>query len=370
MNNFAYFAGCIAVFITISAGFAQEPMDQSEREKSGFNKTADQTTHEFLKDNESAKPSKGIEETENDSPVAGYIADPKIKELLDSAGSDISNSNYVLAAEKLNALLVSQPGNALAYYYLSVANYYMKQYYESLDNIAIAIDLCPNYAVFYYQEGGIYEKIGKDKNAAGSYKKALEIDPNYYPAYVNLGNIYYVTGSYKSAAELYKRALTLNPKDSETLYNLANTYHATADYENAVYYFKKALAENDSDPAIYNNLGITYRQMGKIDLAIEQFHKALLFKKDYSLSAYNLGDSLRIKNRLQEAIEFLKQAIKENPNHQYAYTSLGICYEELGNLDDAIKCYEKALEVAPKSATAPEAQARLKNISAKTKDKK
>ena len=78
---------------------------------------------------------------------------------------------------------------------------YLIQIYLDLDKtedamkyLEMAISKDANNPVFYFAQGGLYEKIEKEEDAIKMYEKSLSIDSNFFLSNFNLGILYYNRG--------------------------------------------------------------------------------------------------------------------------------------------------------------------------------
>ena len=123
---------------------------------------------------------------------------------------------------------------------------------EALANLEKAIQQDDSNPRYYFAQGALFEKLGKEEDAIKTYQKTLEVDPNYFNAYYNLGALYYNKGvsqsevakdvpaneneryeaEMKKADEWFAKALPymekcneLEPNDKMVLESLKNLYY-------------------------------------------------------------------------------------------------------------------------------------------------
>jgi len=130
---------------------------------------------------------------------------------------------------------------------------------EALESLRIAIQGDPNNANLHFAQGTVYDKLGKESEAAVSYKKAIELKPDYFDAYYNLGAMYFNEAAemankandlksnaeyskakekfdarFKEAEPYLEKAHELNPEDTNTMVSLKQLYarlNETVKYE-------------------------------------------------------------------------------------------------------------------------------------------
>lgn len=97
-----------------------------------------------------------------------------------------------------------------------------QKYDEAIAKYEEAIKLSPNSAVGYNLLGMAYRfKYNAERDPSSrekeidAFKKSIECDDTYWVAYVNLGATYYYIGKKKEAASLFEKALKLYPENPE-----------------------------------------------------------------------------------------------------------------------------------------------------------
>lgn len=123
-----------------------------------------------------------------------------------------------------------------------------------------AIRIDKDFAEAYNNLGFAYEKLGKNKEAADAYKKALSNLLYRTPekAYYNLGRLYYKEKRYDEAIEVYNQALKRVRDYYPCYYGLALAYNAKGNYGDASSAITKAI---EMDP---NYKGDRNKAMGDL----------------------------------------------------------------------------------------------------------
>lgn len=178
---------------------------------------------------------------------------------------------------------------AESYFNIGLANYYLKQYRESVDAYRAAIRLDPyNSADAYYALGLVYRDWGKADEEIQAYKQAIKLRPDFTSAYERLGSRYFRSKKYSEAAEVYRQLSSLKPADA----------------------------------GAHNSLGETYLEMNKHNEALESFRMAIRLKPDFGRAYFNLGKCLLAMGNRDAALE--QYNILQNLNQEWA--------EKLGSL--------------------------------------
>jgi len=109
-------------------------------------------------------------------------------------------------------ILDKAPSNTDALHLLGVIKHQLGNHKEAIEKITKAIQLKSS-AIYYGNLGMAYNALGKDEEAAESFKKALEINPRYEKAYLahyNLGIYFKDKGEILRALEHYNKSIELN----------------------------------------------------------------------------------------------------------------------------------------------------------------
>ena len=115
--------------------------------------------------------------------------------------------------------------SAESYFNLGLANYYLKQYREAVENYRQSIRLDPyNAADAYYALGLVYRDWGRADDEIQAYKQAIRLRPDYTSAYERLGARYLKSKKYVEAIELYKQLAALKPGDSSALNSMGEAH--------------------------------------------------------------------------------------------------------------------------------------------------
>ena len=190
----------------------------------------------------------------------------------------------------------------------------LKQINMAIEAYSYAIDLNPNNAAAYNNQGIAHDDKGEVDKAIKDYNKAIKLNPNYVYAYNNRGIAYRRKGEIERAIEDYNTAIELKSNYAEAHYNRGNVYNDNGETELAIKDYNKAIKLDPNDADIYCNRGNAYFKKGEINLTIKDYNKA----------------------------------IKLNPNYVYAYNNRGIVYQNNGEVNKAIEDYTTAIRLESK----------------------
>ncbi len=134
---------------------------------------------------------------------------------------------------------------------------------EAEQSLAEAIQSDPNDPQLYYNQGYLYEQMGKNEDAVSSYKKALEIDPDYFDATFNIAAYYY-----NQAAEILQQANDMDLKEYQEKGKEVEA-KAKEHFEEALPYLEKAKELQPDDVKVLTTLQTVYARLGMSEKAEE-----------------------------------------------------------------------------------------------------
>jgi predicted O-linked N-acetylglucosamine transferase (SPINDLY family) len=221
--------------------------------------------------------------------------------------------NFDDAEKSYRAILVRDPNNFKANYYLGVLEYQKNNYQKAIDLIKKALGSNPKFAEAYSNLALSYKGLGNTELAITSFNKAIEIEPNSSEAYFNLGNLRRQQGEFKLAIECYKNSIQYNKK-----YNVA-----------------------------FYNLAICYEQIHQIDEAIKNYDETIKLKPDFIDAYANLAQLQLKKGMKKEAFVTLYKIIEINPKNVNAYFNLAMLFKEVLQYESAVKALKIVKNINP-----------------------
>ncbi|MBU0936597.1 MAG: tetratricopeptide repeat protein [Spirochaetes bacterium] len=263
----------------------------------------------------------------------------------------IKQNRLTAAAKTVKAILIKEPKNSVAHYYMAkiylaeqkaelalmelktvnaigqfdydipekefrilIASLYERfgQAEEALKEYIMLSQKDPNNAEYFYQCGRIFGDRGKTEVAVKYVRKAIELDPKHGKAHFTLGMILYRTKHPVEARTEFEAALKHDPTNYESYYYLGKLLKENNDTTGALLAFERAQKSPGYKLKALVERGATYINQGSFENAIIELERAIKMSKD---DAQN------------ETI--------------YARYFLAACYEKLKNLDKAIENWEK-----------------------------
>jgi tetratricopeptide (TPR) repeat protein len=134
--------------------------------------------------------------------------------------------------------------------------------------------------------GNAQLRLGDDRSAGASYRKAIEADPDNAPAYYRLGDIEFEAGRNDKAADYFVRACELE-SDNPRYHAFAGTaYLQEKNYRLAAVYLRRSVELFPEQPLMLYNLAAALSFDGEKELALEQVTKAVSIDEGYARGWY------------------------------------------------------------------------------------
>jgi len=140
----------------------------------------------------------------------------------------------------------------------------------------------------FHRLAGIYERLGKRKEAFQCLQKAINIKKNYAEAYCDIGRYLIDAKEIKSALNYYAKALEYKPNLFGAYINIGNIYQKSGDLSEAMKYFRKSLEINNKIPITFYNIGRIYAIEKKFIDAERNYKSALECDKNFNIAKIGL----------------------------------------------------------------------------------
>jgi tetratricopeptide (TPR) repeat protein len=194
----------------------------------------------------------------------------------------------------------------------------------------------------------VYEKIGRDDDAAKDYSTAIALDPTNSAAHKNLGALLYRKGRIVESIEQFDRAIALNPRDAGGYSNRATAYSDLRRFDQAMADFASALRLDANHATAYVNRGRAYDLQGRSAEARADFDKALAINPSETNAYVYRARVLAIGGEFDSAIADCLSAIGIDPSVRStpAMLVLGMAYEQKGDFTGAMEAYQTFIAMA------------------------
>lgn len=267
---------------------------------------------------------------------------------------------YKEAAEAYQAALELSPDNAKLTYLRGDALYRAGTGLEALPQLTELANRTTEFPVSALM-ADIYAQAGQIDYALRALNQALSAAQENGDSgaqgrlLVKLGLLQRSLGRQSEAANSFRRAVQVAPDSWQALYNLGVTYLEGGQTQNAVKTLESALRYNTDSGDLRLALASAYDQAGRPQEALRQAEAALQRLDDPALitdatsikgrSLYRLGD-------YRGALEALERVTAERPDSATAQLWAGLAHYQLGDYQNATQYYERAVQLEPNSTSA------------------
>jgi tetratricopeptide (TPR) repeat protein len=222
---------------------------------------------------------------------------------LEQAFSMIESGDFGSVAVEVSTIIQNDPGNAMAYHLLGLADAHRGLVEEAASNFQHAVDIDPQFALGWYNLGVVEESRGRWGSALDAYQNALDIEPSNQRYGFSVNRLLdFITGEGG-----------WDQRDTEALQLFMD--------------------------------GVASVNKGSMDdLAFaENIFRILVDNRPYDVAARNmLGLTLARQGRLEEAEGILSGVVEDEPGFSEAWFNLGMVHRAQGRIADAIKDFETA----------------------------
>jgi tetratricopeptide (TPR) repeat protein len=173
------------------------------------------------------------------------------------------------------------PQQPVPYMFSAIANYQLKNYEQSINDLEMGIKFVVNndplLVQFYSYLGDTYHQVKKNEASFDAYKNALIIDPdnsivlNNYAYYLSLNNM-----ELEKALEMARKATELDPENGSNQDTYGWVLYKLKRYEEAKEWISKALENhNEHNAVVLEHYGDVLYQLNRYEDAFEYWDKAI-----------------------------------------------------------------------------------------------
>jgi len=178
--------------------------------------------------------------------------------------------------------------------------------------------------------------------ALAAFEKAVELCPNYPIYWYDVARTQREIGSYQSALTAIDIAIKLDESEPQFRHARGNIMRSLNNLEEAVDEFKRALDLDESFPA-HNNLGLTYHDLGELDLARDVLEQGLNFAPEDTDLLMNLASVYCDMDKFAVAALYDERVVRLNPNIVRSWERLANDYFCLKQFDQAEVAMREAI---------------------------
>lgn len=154
-----------------------------------------------------------------------------------------------------------------------------------------------------------YFAEGKTEIALEELKQVMAVDPNFSEAYDLRGLIFMRLGDQRAAEDSFRRAIALNPRNADTLHNYGWMLCQQARYPEAERSFQQALdiPLYGSRSRTYLAMGVCQARAGSLDTAEASLRHAYELDAGNPVTGYNLSRVLYMRGDYERARFYIRR---------------------------------------------------------------
>ena len=236
---------------------------------------------------------------------------------------------------------------------------------RSLDIFGIANKVDPYNADNFYISGRAYYMLSLTDSSLldkiiESEKNAIIIDPLYAEAFLVIGNVYEKQGKNNDAAQMYERAVEINPQLSEAVSGLSSVYIKLGESKKVIDIFNGFLGKYPNNPIFQENLAAIYVKRGEIGQAVKMYEEMVAVNPKNINALVNLGFMSARMGNIPNAKDSFERAYLIDPRNVNVHNGLGLVYHMTGQKDKARDEFNQALMVDPNNQYAKDMLGKIK----------
>jgi len=284
-----------------------------------------------------------------------------VRDLLRARLLDIflQSHDHARAREQLNGLLLDNPGNASALYFLGSIAFEEKRWADAIADYQRSLSFNPGFEQAHYDLASAQLAAGQGADAVATMEAARKrFSTNFVSEYL-LGLAYHEQKKYPEALSHLRAAETL-ARTGETnrltdgfYFQLGATSERAGDRAAAEKYFEQCLALAPNNAEALNYLGYMWAEKGEhLTRAREMIEKALKAEPDNAAFLDSMGWVCYQLGQPREAVEYLRKAVAADPKEPDAtvYDHLGDAYAALKDTEQARAAWTKSLSLEASDA--------------------
>jgi len=273
-------------------------------------------------------------------------------------GAPVGSEGLRQAAHELEILEKMTPDDENVYYTLGGI-------YFELGEINKAIETYEKYQKYSGSDDGYreiaryYTSVGDLGMAVEYLSNGLELQPDSAETLILLGNIYLSQGKNKEAAGIFKKLFEVSNGNAQIKRQLAATLFEAKEYGEAAEILEELAENTRPDRLSQILLGRCYFEMNRYSDAIRIFNEILLRITDDMEARFFLAESYSRTGRYEEAAKIFEDLLREKENPE-ALNNRFLFMEQLAGALIGLENYEKAIDLYEEIAeTKPEERYKL-----------
>ena len=200
-------------------------------------------------------------------------------------------------------------------------------YQHGLNNLEIAIELKPNYAIAHNNRGNSLKHLGRIQQAITSYRTALLHQPNYSEAMYNCAVAYQSINEHEQALQQLDQVLVVRPHYAPAHFACGISLQSLQQFSDAIASYQRAIDHQPSYIEAYLNQGIAHNKLGEFEQALSSFNRLIKHAPNNAKGHLYRANSLRYLGHRDEAIaayQLARQLGAHAPHVDFALAALGV----------------------------------------------
>jgi len=271
---------------------------------------------------------------------------------LEKAESLLSKGATAEAVVVLRQIVAHDPRNFDAHLLLGTALALVGERGESINQMAVAVQLRPDSASVHNQYGMVLSRFIEVKAARQEFEKALELNPALAEAHVNLSLILAQAGELIAAGDHLDRAIKLQgdvAAAAQTHYLRAKVWGAQNQVDKSIDELEKSIQLRPEYAEAWSDLGGMRRLSLDSGGAVQALEKAVALNPHDSTAQYRLGQLFLQDGETAKALDHLKIALLGDPSDVATLYSLDRALRKAGKLEEAKPIEKQLAELRAKS---------------------
>jgi len=256
------------------------------------------------------------------------------------------------AEARFRRALALDPQYALAWYNLGGLLQERGRLNEAVDAYRAAVQAAPDFAEAGNNLALVLQIQERNDEAISVLVEVLRRQPDYADGYRSLGALLEAERRDEPAWQCYARAIELAPGVADTHYHAGLVLLRLDKPHDATTQFALAIAIDDKHARAYNELGNVQRQLGARADAAQSYTAATAIQPDFAEAFSNLGNALLELGRLGEAEIACRRAVELAPALPEAHFNLGNIHRAAHQAEAAAAAYREAVALRPGYAAA------------------
>ncbi len=189
---------------------------------------------------------------------------------------------------------------------------------EPLDIYRHLTTLEPYSYIHWFNYGAVLARLGKTEEAENALKHAITLNGNLQNAYKELALLYEKDGRNEQAAANFERGLNSFQDNSQALRNLSFVYgdHFPAKMDRIITFARRSMERSPKDPNSLATLGWAYSKKGDYKKAAEYYQQALSVLPNEPYLIYQTGIAFIKAGETKSGKVYLEELVRKYPEHE------------------------------------------------------